>query len=67
LLVTRGHGQALGKVASGAVKQAADGQIEEWAAGAARVAKGTKVFFNRHGSELETEREVYTRAPHQDA
>ena len=60
LLVTRGHGKALRKAAGGTVEQAADGQIEQCAVGAARVALGTEVFFYRHGSELGTEREVYT-------
>ena len=49
LLVAGGHGEAVGIAAGGAVEQAADGQIEERAAGTARIALGAKFFFDRHG------------------
>ena len=59
LLVAGGHGEAVGIAAGGAVEQAADGQIKERAAGAARVALGVQVFFDRHGFCFELDGSVY--------
>jgi hypothetical protein len=44
-----GDREAVGESAGGTVQQAADGQIEERAAGAPGVAQSKKIFFKRHG------------------
>ena len=58
-LMATSDGEAVWVTAGGAVEQAADGQIKERAAGAARVAEGARFFFDRHGFCFELDESVY--------
>jgi len=59
-LMARSHRQTVGKAFGSARKQVADGEVEERAAGASRVAQGAKVFFYWHRSFSVQRRAVYT-------
>jgi hypothetical protein len=52
VLMAGGDGEAVRVAGGGAVEQVADGELEQWVAGAARVAHGAEVFINGHGGGI---------------